>query len=486
VGRRLAVKRNSLERAAEAAFVLAGMLALAALVWHHMSILGDGFWSVATGRWLLAHHALPHADPYSYASAGSRWTIDSCGRDTLFALITNAAGARGLMIACAFVEWLAITLFWLRARTPLARLALFPLALFYVQVDAQDLSARGQVFGDLGFVFLMALLARARDGKRVHPLMVVLLAAAWTNLHLSFLITVTLPLAIAAMLLLEPKGARPPPSRFLGMSALAILGTFLNPYGPRYLRFALGIGFDPSTSNLDLFRSPDLHGGMWLLAPAIGLGLVIARGRYGDDRCRRAEQALLLAFIAAACAGRRYSTELVVVEAGIAAALLERIDLRASRARSLVPALQGLASLAVLLFAIPALSEPRDPYRDVPVEAAVVAREEHEKLVGAGVLQSRIVDPLHWGGYLQYAWQGDPTYFVDGRDHLFLFGNGVFDDSTTLWTGGAGWAQLLDTYEAGVVLWVRGTSLDAYLRQDPGWRLVHADRIAVVYVRARY
>jgi hypothetical protein len=93
---------------------------------------------------------------------------------------------------------------------------------------------------------------------------------------------------------------------------------------------------------------------------------------------------------------------------------------------------------------------------------------------------NRVVDPLHWGGYLQYAWNGDPTYFVDGRDHLFLFGNGVFDDSTTLWNGGSGWSQLLDTYEAGVVLWVRGTSLDASLRSDPRWRLVHADRIAVV------
>ena len=94
------MSRPALERAAETAFMVAGLLALAGVVMHHMSILGDGFWSVATGRWLLAHHALPYVDPFSYASVGSRWTVDSCGRGVLFALVTNIAGARGLMLAC--------------------------------------------------------------------------------------------------------------------------------------------------------------------------------------------------------------------------------------------------------------------------------------------------------------------------------------------------------------------------------------------------
>lgn len=477
------MSRPALERAAETAFMVAGLLALAGVVMHHMSILGDGFWSVATGRWLLAHHALPYVDPFSYASVGSRWTVDSCGRGVLFALVTNIAGARGLMLACASVEWLAASLLWLRARTLFARLSLLPLALFYVQVDAQDLSARGQVFGDLGFVCLLVLLARVRDGKRVHPLAVVLFAAVWTNLHLSFLITIALPLAFAAMTLLDAKSARPPVHRWLGMSALAALGTCLNPYGPQYLRFALGIGFDPSTSHLDLFDSPSFHDPMWLVGPTLGLALVVARGRYGDDRCRRAEQVLLLAFIAAACAARRYSTALIAADAAIAAALLDQVQLGA-RWGSTVVALQAAAAATMIPFALRTLLEPHDPYRDAPVDAAIVARDEHAKLVEAGVMLNRVVDPLHWGGYLQYAWNGDPTYFVDGRDHLFLFGNGVFDDSTTLWNGGSGWSQLLDTYEAGVVLWVRGTSLDASLRSDPRWRLVHADRIAVVYVRA--
>jgi hypothetical protein len=127
--------------------------------------------------------------------------------------------------------------------------------------------------------------------------------------------------------------------------------------------------------------------------------------------------------------------------------------------------------------------EPEDPERDVPVTAAVVAREASRAQTAAREPFSRVVDPLHWGGYLAYAWMGDPRYWIDGRDHLFLFGNGVFDDQAALRRGDADSLDLLDAYEAGVVLWERGMPLDAILRSRPEWRLVHADRIAVVYVR---
>src|SRR5690242_8234610 len=34
---------------------------------------GDVSWHIATGQWIIAHHAIPHADPFSYTWEGRPW-----------------------------------------------------------------------------------------------------------------------------------------------------------------------------------------------------------------------------------------------------------------------------------------------------------------------------------------------------------------------------------------------------------------------------
>jgi hypothetical protein len=34
---------------------------------------GDTNWHIATGRWILAHGAVPATDPFSYTAAGQSW-----------------------------------------------------------------------------------------------------------------------------------------------------------------------------------------------------------------------------------------------------------------------------------------------------------------------------------------------------------------------------------------------------------------------------
>ncbi len=465
-------------RAADGLLILSAAMALFGLAYHHMAILGDGFWTLASGEWMLAHHAVPHTDPFAYGGV-SPWTLVSPGACVVFALVNRALGLPGLMVFGAVVEAAAVLTLWVfAAKTRHARLLLLPLALLFIEVDAEDLSCRGQLFGDLGFVLLLGMLARLRDRERVHPALVVALAAAWTNLHLSFLAAVFVPLLAATVLLLDPE--RPRTAPFAAVAGLASLGTLVNPYGLGYLRIALGTAFDRSTGALDLFQSPNFHDPAWLLPPATALVLVASRNHLGPDRLRRPEQAFVLVFAAAACMSRRYATELVAVEVGIAGVMLDSVTPRWPRALT-----AGVAAVSALAMAggIAWMLERHDPERDVPVAAAAVARDASRALREAAAPMSRVVDPLHWGGYLAYAWMGDPRYWIDGRDHLFLFGNGAFDDHAALRRGDAASMDLLDTYEAGVVLWERGMPLDAILAARPDWQLVHADPIAVVYVR---
>lgn len=475
----------SADRMRRLALSVGAFVALTGLAWHQMAILGDGFWSIATGRWLLAHRALPASDPFAFASTPGPWTIVSSGACVLFAAIVRVAGARGLMIAASLVECFAVWLLWSRAaRTAQSRIVLLPLALFFVQVDAQDLSARGQVFGDLGIVLLFFVLAALRDGARTARCLalVPVLVCVWANLHLSFVSALFLPAACGVLVALEPAETRPPVWPFFAASGLALAGACVNPYGPGYLRLALGTAFDATTQHIDLFRSPDFHDVAWLLAPALAVVVIVARGRDAQDRMRLPEQGFVLLFLLAACASRRFATTLVAAEIAIAGPVLDGWGQAARLApavRRAAWAVAGLATLAGFAW----LPQGNDPFGDVPVAAAQVAREAQRSRAAAGEAFANVVEPLHWGGYFAYAWMGDPRYFIDGRDHLWLFGNGAFEDEGTLWGGDAASLEVLDAYEAGVVVWPRGQALDRLLAASPAWQLVHADAIAVTYVR---
>ena len=455
------------------AFVLSGACALVALSWHQMAIVGDGFWYIATGRLIIDGRGLPHDDPFSFASAPGKWHVVNAASAVLFAAVADGWGLRALMVMATLVEGAAATFLWLSsATTRLSKLALLPLALLFVQIDAQDLSARGQVFGDLGFVLLLWLLFRMRDGRKVHPLAAFALGVIWVNLHLSFQMAFVIPLVFAAILCFEAPEKRPPLRPFVVFAACAFCGFLVNPYGARYLPVIWNLTFAPATATFDLFQSPDFHDPIWLVAPA--LALAIAAWCYSSDApWRRSNALLLLAFVYAACVSRRYVTQLVAVESVVLGALLATWE--PARLARLVPAASALAAVVLLASSVSWTAEKKDPLRDVPADAAKLVRERD--------LPGNVMNPLHWGGYLAYAWAGRPRYFIDGRDHVILFGNGAFDDSSALWVGATQWREILDAYAIRTVVWERGAPLDWLLAQDGGWVNLHRDRIAVVYTR---
>ena len=117
-------------------------------------------------------------------------------------------------------------------------------------------------------------------------------------------------------------------------------------------------------------------------------------------------------------------------------------------------------------------SMDKDPWRDVP---AVEAR-----LIDELKLPDRVANAYHWGGYLDYAWNGRRKVFVDGRNQLFE--NGAFEDAQRL-SQLVDWTDVLDRNAINTVLWERGSPLDWALSRSADWLLVRRGRIAVVYTR---
>jgi hypothetical protein len=461
------IARRLIERAGS----LLAMAALFALAWRYMDLLGDSFWSVATGRWILEHGRLPTTDPFSF-TANRAWIVHMPLSQLAFAWVASAFGMLGLELVGTLVFTLALLILWLpHARSLTARLCTWPLLLGWVLVQANDLCVRGQLFGDLGFAVLLLLVFRLRDGQRVHPLLGLLLGACWINLHASVFLLVVVPLGWAAALVLLPPKSRPPLAPYSWLAASGALGMLINPYHFRLVGDLGRLLSSPATRSIDLFRPPDFGSpGTWLaIAVMVTAAWWCAKSR--DAAGGVPEALLLLLWLVAAATGRRY----LPLGFGMAIAVIGRLatarwPASAEWHRPAQLAL-GVTSAGVAFWG---LGTDKDPWRDVPLVEA--------RLVEARALPDRVANLYHWGGYLDYAWNGRRKVFVDGRNQLFE--NGAFEAASQLGRL-ENWQAILDRYGINTVLWERGSALDAALLVSGEWLEVHRGRIAVLYVRRR-
>lgn len=459
------------------AWVLSTAALAFGLVWRAMAILGDGFWCLAAGDYVLRTWTLPAVDPFAFTSRHIAWMLHMPAFQVGGAWLVAHAGLGAFMVACTLPIAVAAMVLWLAPEGGLwTRLSTFPLVLLYLTVDAQDISARGQAFADLGTALLIVFLARLRGGRRVPLWSALLLGAAWANFHPSFLLAVVLPLAAAAAERLEPAGLRASTRPLLAFAGVALAGACINPWSFLLVVDVAKLAFDPTTAKIDLFQPPDFHALPWLLAPLVAMALLIRLARQATTGRGRSDAVLLIVLVAAACTARRHVMLLVAFEISLVAQLVSVLETQ--HARGGAPPrwclrLLAFASGLELVLAVLLLSEHKDSLRDVPAEATAA--------VDRLSLPDRVLNPYHWGGYLEWAWRGERKVFIDGRNQLFS--NGVFDDAASLAGVAPQSRTLLDVYEIRTVLWESGAPLDGALAHDPGWREVHRDRLAVVYAR---
>lgn len=449
------------------------VVALFAATWRNMDLLGDSFWSVATGQWILTHRRLPVEDPFSY-TAERPWIVHMPLSQVLFACVMQRFGVMGLVLFGSLLFTGALLLLWLpHARGIAARMWVWPLVLWLVLRQADDLCVRGQVFGDLGYAVLLLLLFRLRDGRAVHGAIAMALGCLWINLHASVFLAVVMPVGFGVAVLSAPATRRPSLGPWVRFSALVAAGTLLNPYGIRLVADLVTLMRASSTHRIDLFRPPDFGSpGTWLSLVLV-VGSMIASLGLRTPEAGVPEALVLGALLLAGCTARRYEP----LGLGFAIVVLGRILSRrllaaAPRGRAFArPARLAMAAAAAAL-SFRDMAVDKDPWRDVPVVEA--------RLIDELGLPDRVANIYHWGGYLDYVWAGHRKVFIDGRNQLY--DRRVFDDSLRLASLNA-WEAILDDYGVNTVLWERGSPLDRALGASPDWVRVRRGRIAVVYVR---
>ena len=443
---------------------------------------GDTGWHISAGQWILAQHAVPSTDIFSYTAVGTPWTAHEWLADVLMALGYGLGGWSGILLlyALAIAGLVLVMALYLRRWLEPRIAALLLVGTLVGQFPF--LLARPHVLaGPLQALWTVALL-RAREQDRVPPLLTALVMTLWANLHGSFIFGLLLigPFAAEALFSADA-GHRMAVVRQWGLFGLAsVLASVISPYGLQALLFpfqltsmqvlgAISEWMPSDFSTIDVFEVVLLaglsgclltgaHVPVWRLAVVIGLlHMALAHQRH------QAVFLIVTSLILAAPLARALGDGRPRFAFGAALGALRR---------DLLPFLAILVAFAIGMsvwrIAVPA---SRPDSLNVP-EAAL----QH---VPVPLRQARVFNEYGFGGVLTM--HGIPVY-IDGRADMY--GNTAVRTYMDLveMPESTKWQAAQRRWGFKWTILPPGKPLVRFLDHQPGWHRLYADEWAVIHV----
>ncbi len=214
-------------------------LAMFALCAFSPAIFNDGdTWShIATGEWMFAHNAIPHADPFTFSVPGKPWIAHEWLSEILLALAYKAGGFVGVALLTGAAAGLAVFVVARAAARDLGGPALAAVGALAALLVAPSLLARPHILALPVFALWTDALLCARD--RAPPIALTLMMTLWANLHGSFAVGLALiaPFASEAVLA-APMDRRASLARGWALFAVAaVAAALVNPFGIEGLLF---------------------------------------------------------------------------------------------------------------------------------------------------------------------------------------------------------------------------------------------------------
>lgn len=446
------------------------------------------------GQTMLARHDLIRADPFSYSRPGEPFL----GFEYLSQVALGGAERIGGLAGVAFLAALIIAAsYTLVLRFLLARgvdpLLAYITTLLSAAVGSVHWAARPHLVTVLGVALLLPLLER-RAAPRMW--LVVPLFAIWANFHAGFIYGFVLlgiylgGELLEAILTRDGAGFRSaaPYAAMLGLGAVASL---LTPFGTALYRH-LGVFFaDPYLREYtEEFQSPNFHGGIGraLLATLLVIIVALALVRQRPSWPRLLA---ILANIAFALSAQRNIALLALVafpllalhantawrtlpDVGGVRAVFER-DAHAGRTGAwIIAATIAMACIALNNGRIAGVQVIPDRFDRLtfPVEAVAAAKAAH--------LPGPIFHEFTWGGYLLYAWPGQPVFIDGGSD---FYGGALLRTFVRTISVEPGWRETLSRWQIRSALLDTDSPLALELAREPGWHIWRRDSVATVLLR---
>ncbi len=496
---------------------------------------GDTGWHVRTGEWILAHHAIPRQDFFSFTKPGAPWFAWEWLWDLCFGWLHLHWGMAAVVLASVLILCACSLLVFQVARKVSGEPVLALAAMFLAMAaSAVHWLARPHLVTLLFTAAWMAMLAGmdpavaggalAEGGAReeVRPqraswrglFWMPPLTVLWVNLHGGFFVGILLLAMCAAGSALEwafqpARREKLAWARRYGLTAAACLAvSLINPYGYRlhvhifeYFRdsyllqaiqefqtmsfHAVGAGFFESLLALAV-----LAAGWNLVKRRFTPAILVAA--WGHMALIAARNIPLFAFVAAPVVAGAGAEMLASVREGFEPQWFARRveDLRSVLAEfgavDRLPRAYALSVLGVLVLAVgllrntgPAGSKWQASFdeNNFPVAAA-------ERLA-AQMNSRRIFTTDQWGDYLIYRfYPSGGKVFIDGRSDFYGsdFGNAYLDVLSVNYK----WPDVLGRYSVDTVLIPVANPLSGALKNSSRWRVAYDDGKAIIFVSSKF
>jgi hypothetical protein len=498
------------------------LLLLAALTYGGLQarLLGDAGtgWHIRNGEHMLATHAISRQDYFSYTRAGQPWFAWEWLYDLGAGVLDSRMGLNGVVFLSALL--IAGTFAGLfrevaiRDRYPLLGAVLVVLAIFASSIH---FLARPHLLTWAFTLIYWSILENASaDGQRTKTLYWLPgLMLIWVNVHGGFLVGLALiglywvgsAWESVTTRPLEERVAAKRSARQLAIAgAMALLATFVNPYGYKLWGHIYGyLGSRFYMNNIQEFLSPNFHGAAEKFFAALLLlslvGLAVNRGRV------RARHLLVILFsvYSGLYAARNIPIACILLVLTTTPLLSGAVE-EASRAEELAPRARALfarwksfatrmadmelglrghllpAAGVVITFVVclnggrlgaRQLMQARFSGQRFPVRAA--------DFLAARGIRSQVFNPDYWGGYLIY--RLGPTYKVFMDDRHDFYGEPFVRDYIKVKGIQPGWQDVLQKENVEWVLVPPDWALANALKELPQWKVVYDDHRAIIFQR---
>jgi hypothetical protein len=492
--------------------VLLGILAFSPM---SAGLLGDADtgWHIRSGEQILASHAIPRTDPFSYTKQGERWYAWEWMYDVVIAAIHHVSGLNGVVLFTAAVISVTFALlfrFLLRRSGNLAVAAF--LTLLAAAAAQVHMLARPHVLSWLLTLLWVENLCRFEDGERSALLWLPPLMLLWVNLHAGFILGLGL-LGIFAWGAIwrsftAPRGGdREKIAQLVIVFSVCLLTTLLTPYGYQlHIHVYQYLSNSFLMNNIDEFKSPNFHVFVYEYFELF-IPLVIAGAMLGRDRLTPTRVLLLLFSLHAGLyAARNIPISAIIMSLVLGPLLTPALSLKfdgSSRLRWLRSALDAGRSISE------SMTRLEGQFRGHVPAAAVMAASVALVLHGGRVFSRQILSAhfdektfpekasqfiaqrgIHdhlfssdtWGAYLIYRlYPGTEVYFDDRHD---FYGEAFVKEYGQAILGSRQWREALDRYQVKWVLMPVDSPLSSLLRESHDWRAEYDDGLAILFTRA--
>lgn len=425
---------------------------------------GDVSWHIATGQWILAHHAIPRVDPFSFTWGGKAWVPIEWLSEVIFGSAYEIAAYAGVaaLVTAALMALHAIV-FANASRYVRALIAIIPMDFVLVPM----LLARPHLLAWPLLAFWMWLMLRARERDLSPPLASALLMSLWANLHGSFV----LGIGIAGLFGLEALVFSTDRARvlrqWLPFGIACVAAVFINANGIAGVVHPLHMANLRMLPLIDEWKPSNPRVTPFFFAM---LALTLALIAWKRPRLLWTRWLLLAGMLGLALLQVRHQAMLAIIAAMVLPEGFGREGARSDRPEGAAIIVAAAAAFALIIArAVLPLSPVENETNPWKLIAAVPAQYRSQP----------VLNGYSMGGPLILA---GIRPFIDGRGDMY--GDALVSNYVQMTSGDrAAFNAAVRSWNIRWAIFPRHTHVTGILDRSPGWRRIASDEAGSVYVR---